>query len=288
MPKLLTKRKAAWIGKRKPDVVRGSVLNYPAGVADRYQKRIERLIEKMIAETERKIERLFNGEPATVFFAEDASVSSQARILTNALTAKFDSLFGLYAKPLAEQMAQEADEASKSGLYSSIKELSGGMSLKTDFLTLEMKDVLSATITENVGLIKSIPKRYLTNVQGAVMRSITTGNGLADLKPFLDRYKAITQKRASLIANDQTRKAYAFMNKGRMESLKVPDFEWIHSHGGNHPRKLHQQYDGKIFSLRSLPVIDERTGERGIPGQLINCKCKMRPIIKFEEVTNAG
>jgi hypothetical protein len=35
-------------------------------------------------------------------------------------------------------------------------------------------------VTENVGLIKSIPTQYLGGVQGAVMRSITTGNGMQD------------------------------------------------------------------------------------------------------------
>jgi uncharacterized protein with gpF-like domain len=31
-----------------------------------------------------------------------------------------------------------------------------------------------------------------------------------------------------------------------------------------------------------LPVIDPRTGERGIPGQAINCRCVMRPLVEFK------
>ena len=47
-------------------------------------------------------------------------------------------------------------------------------------------------MTENVGLIKSIPAQYLNGVQGAVMRSITTGNGMQDLVPYLQKHKGIT------------------------------------------------------------------------------------------------
>ncbi|RIQ43658.1 phage head morphogenesis protein, partial [Bordetella avium] len=34
------------------------------------------------------------------------------------------------------------------------------------------------------------------------------------------------------------------------------------------------------------PIIDKTTGERGLPGQLINCKCRMRPVIDFSGYLN--
>ena len=47
--------------------------------------------------------------------------------------------------------------------------------------------------------------------------------------------------------------------------------------------KWPQGLNGGIFDFDNLPVIDEKTGERGIPGQAINCKCRMRPIVEFEK-----
>jgi len=38
----------------------------------------------------------------------------------------------------------------------------------------------------------------------------------------------------------------------------------------------------EIFSFDDLPVIDRRSGERGIPGQAINCRCRMAPVIEFD------
>ena len=69
-------------------------------------------------------------------------------------------------------------------------------------------------------LIKSIPEQYFKDVTGSVMRSITTGNGLADLVPEIKKYDGQTERRAKLLALDQTRKAYNSINKQRMQSLR--------------------------------------------------------------------
>lgn len=283
MPNLLTIRKAKWVAQRKPDVLRGTPINPNASVAARYQASLDRMIAAMVDETERRIRRLFDTEHAEEYFAADASVSSQARILTNALFAKFTQHFTERAKTTAASFANQADKASASAVHASIKDLSGGLSLPTSMLTGQMKDILNATITENVGLIKSIPQEYLQAVQGAVMRSITTGNGLADLVPFLQKHKDITYRRAHLIALDQNRKAMSNLSAGRMKGLGLKKFEWRHTGGSAEPRKLHQSYDGKIFSFEDLPVIDERTGERGLPSQAINCRCRLVSVISFDD-----
>ena len=100
----------------------------------------------------------------------------------------------------------------------------------------------------------------------------------------LDAIKNKTVNRGVNIARDQTRKAYNNLNAARMRKVGVTEFIWRHSGGGRNPRDLHQNVlNGKKFSLDDLPVIDERTGETGIPGQAINCKCTMEPVVTFGE-----
>lgn len=281
MPTLLTKRKQKWVQQRKPNVVRGAPLTPNLVTADRYGKALVALIDKMTAETERELMRFFKGKAAKDFFTEDASPTAQARILTNALIRKFEALFAKKAKPLAEKMADAVDANSSSSMHGSLQQLSGGLSLPTSALTTGDVQVLNAAIMENVALIKSIPQQYLSGVQQAVARSITSGNGLQDLVPYLKKHKGITQRRAKMIALDQTRKAFNNMNKGRMERIGIKKFEWLHTGGSNEPRKLHQQMNGKIYEMDNLPIIDQNTGERGIPGQLINCRCRMIPVLDF-------
>jgi SPP1 gp7 family putative phage head morphogenesis protein len=144
-----------------------------------------------------------------------------------------------------------------------------------------VKDTLNAVVAENVALIRNIPQEYMTQVQGAVMRSITTGNGLADLQPFLKKREVITKRRAELIAIDQTRKAFSALNTIRMKEAGVQEFKWLHSHGGQYPRKLHLKLNNTVHRLDDPPVIDDRTGERGMPGMLISCRCRACVVLTF-------
>lgn len=294
---LLTKSKAQWAGQFKPTALRGKPLNHNAANAMRYEKELQALVAQMTAQCEREIRKLFESETAVEFFdepsaiespqvAQDASISSQARILTNKLTDTFTSLFSRRSKMLAQRMIDNTDKASKSSLHSSLKELSGGLMIKTNIMPGALGEALNAATYENVQLIKSISQQYLDGIQGAVMRSIQPGgNGLADLLPYLQSHKEITQKRAKNIAYDQTRKAFNVCNSERMKALGVKKFEWIHSGGGLHPRRDHVKMDGNIYSFDDLPVIGVMYGSevRGIPGQLPNCRCSMAPVIEFDE-----
>lgn len=279
---LLTKEKKAWVDQRKPQRIKGLALNPNAAVEMRYYAAMAALVRAMSAQTEADIHHLFISAPARAFYAQDDTLSGQAKMLSNMLTKKFQRIFDLGSKPIAKRMAEQADKASATSLKGSLKHLSGGLTLKTDILTGDLYEILNATVAENVALIKSISSDYLTQVQGAVMRSITTGNGLQDLVPFLQKQEGITLRRARIIARDQTRKAFSNINFARMEKLGVKEYEWLHSAGGQKPRKLHIAMSGKTYSIANPPIIDEKTGQRGKPGDLINCRCRAVPIIRFE------
>ncbi len=281
---LLTKQRKAYSNSRKAGNLRGLPLQYSAPVQERYKAKLDALVKQMTDTVDEEVRRLFEGGTAGEFFAtEDASISSQARILVNSLSKRFNGLFASKAKPYAEAMVKSADVASSTAMHSSLSKLSGGMSLKTVPITGGLEDIYKATISSNVSLIKSIASQYLPKVEGAVMRSITTGNGLKDLLPALQQYKGQTERRATNIALDQTRKAYNGINRGRMTAIGVQKFMWHHSGGGAHPRPDHVAMDGNIYSFDDLPVVDENTGERGIPGDAINCRCTMSPVFSWSE-----
>ena len=280
---LLTKRRKAWAEKRPGALFSGTQLQPPAAVSARYANALEALTARMTAQVTREIKRLFESDTAAGHFGQDASIASQSRILVNNLRARFDELFGRAAKPLAEKMVTGAEKASSTALHGSLAKLSGGLSLKTKVMGSNLNAIYTASVAENVSLIKSISQQYLKQVEGAVMRSITTGNGLQDLVPALEKYQGQTHRRAKNIALDQTRKAYNSINRGRMQAIGVKEFMWHHSGGGAHPREDHIEMDGEIYSFDDLPVVDQGTGERGIPGQAPNCKCTMSPVFTFEE-----
>lgn len=291
-PPPLTKSKRAW-AKNRDVTLRGHDLRYNASQQEKYVQALNRLVIQMTDTVRKQVTKLFDGTIADRFFeqqeqaaAMDASLSSQARILMNSLTAKFVALFSLRSRTLAERMVNGAAAVSKTNLHSSLKQLSGGLSLKTGIVPKGMTDVAKALIAENVSLITSIPEQYLKDVTGSVMRSITTGNGLADLVPAIGKYDGQTKRRARNIALDQTRKAYNSINKQRMQAVGVKQFEWVHSGGGQTPRESHLKIDGKVFSFANLEAEQAAMGvppeDRGIPGHPINCRCTILPVIEFD------
>src|SRR5690242_6683719 len=289
----LTKRKAGWAANR--DVtLRGTPLAYNAAQQSRYVKALEAAVKLMVDTTKKEIVKMFHEEPTKEFFKDqkmqasmDDNVGSKARILMNKLLDRFSKLFAMVGKRSAEQMVNGSEKTSASTLHSSLKQLSGGLSLKTSAVPEGMEDVTTASIAENVSLIKSIPQEYFKNITGAVMRSITSGTGLATLTPEIVKYSGQTKRRARNIALDQTRKAYNSINKQRMQALGVKQFIWVHSNAGQTPRESHLKIDGEVFDFENLDAQQAALGvpekDRGIPGHAINCRCTMMPVIKFED-----
>ena len=283
-PPLAAKRKDWAEARKEPVTFKGERLAHNISIRMRYEREITKLINQMARESEREIKALFKSDGAKDFFAQDDSIASQARILLNQLNKRFSLIFNERSKEITDRLLKDVDKNSAKSLQSSIEKLSGGLSIKTDFVSGEVAEVLKASVSRNVNLIKSIQSQYHERIEDLVMRSILPGGrGLQDLTQ-LDKIKDMTVNRGVNIAKDQTRKAYNNINAARMQKVGLNEFIWRHSGGGKNPRSLHQnKLAGNVYSLSDLPIIDERTGERGIPGQLPNCGCTMEPVATFGE-----
>lgn len=282
--KLLSVKKRKWAAPRKDVNLLGEKLQYNVGVELAFHKALKKLVKDMTAETEKAVLQLFETKKNKEFFKKttDASIASESKKLLDALTKKFELLFDTNAFLLSTKLVNQSEKASAASLKNSLTKLTGKLTLKTNVVSTTLKTVTQAAISENVSLIKSIPKDYFSRIEKAVFKSITTGNGLQDLIPAIKKFNGVTDRQAKNIALDQTRKIYNTINKERLLKIGVPKFKWLHSKGGKNPRIYHLDVlNGQIFDLDKPPIIDEKTGERGIPGQLINCRCVMQPVIEL-------
>lgn len=277
---LISKKKQTWANQFKPNMIKGGVLRHNVALQSRYAAKLEAMVAEMQRQTIKELTKLSKTPDAQEFFAMDASIASQSRILLSTLSQKFDEIFGDASK-LAAGFIKQIYKTSKSALAGSLKEMSGGLTVKTDVMGADLTEIFKASVTENTNLIKSIPEQYIKSITGAVTRSITSGQGLEDLIPAIERIGGVTNRRAKIIALDQTRKAYSAINSARMQKVGIEEFEWIHSGGGLNPRRDHMEMSGNIYRFDDLPVIDKKTGERGLPGQAPNCRCTMRPVLKL-------
>jgi uncharacterized protein with gpF-like domain len=148
-------------------------------------------------------------------------------------------------------------------------------------MTREMRDVMDATINEQVSLIRSIPQQYLTQVEGMVMRSVQTGRDLGTLTKDLQQQFGVTRRRAAFIARDQNNKATASMTRVRQVKLGITEAIWVHSGGGKHPRPTHLKA-GREKTKYDVTKgwFDPAVGKWIFPGELPNCRCVSRSVVK--------
>ncbi len=283
MVKLLTRRKQAWVAqKRDLDVVRGDPIRPSAPVEARYQQDIDQLVRHMMDDVKREITEWDHSPAATKYFAEDAGVTDEIRKRFKSLWARWEKLFDEKVDGIVGSFIDQSNKSNSASVHSSLRKLSGGLSLGTRKLDYDSTQVLKAAAAENVALIKSIPSQYLNKVEGAVYRSITHPEGRDYLIREIKRTNQVTARRATMIAGDQTRKVNMALTAGRMQKVGVKKFEWIHV-PSSHPRELHVKLDGKVCKFDDPPIIQKDPEIRGYPAQLINCKCQMRPVFDFEE-----
>lgn len=284
--------------KLKCNYVRGKPLRIPAGTQEKYTGAVNQLVDKMATETEKELAKLFDANfsrehfeavsPETVGM-DAPSLSSQARILMNRLKAKYEQLFGKLAMGLSPWMADAMNRASSTGVRSSVdklpnlKEEGAKLTLSVKMLDEPTKQILKASSASSTSFIKSIPERHINAISNAVYDSIATGNGLHDLEPFLEKQGNTTRNWAHNTAMDQTRKVYNGLNKGRMQKIGIKRGEWIHSGGSNHPRELHQDFDGQTYDLAVGAPVGDDGGNNVDAGEEPNCRCTFAPVVAYDD-----
>jgi SPP1 gp7 family putative phage head morphogenesis protein len=251
-----------------------------AGLEAVYRKKLRDMIESMHESVIYWLSVEFKrNEPA---IAADALPAAELRKAIRELAVRWQRQFNELAPALGKWFALSASKRSDKSLARILDK--GGMSVKFR-MSRAQRDILRATIIENVGLIKSIPQQYLKSVETHVMQSVQTGRDLEQLTKDLRDSFGVTKRRAELIARDQNNKATSALTRARQLELGITRALWVHSFGGKHPRRSHIKNDGKEYDVaKGWWDPDEKKFIH--PGHLINCRCVSRPVIPGFMVSN--
>ena len=269
---------------RKPNTIKGPQLRVAVSIGSRYSAEIGRQVRAMIEDANSQILSLFENGDYDGDYGMDGNIGSQARITLNSLIEKWEKVFAQMASRVTTKMQDQVLANSTSAIQQTLKGFAGeNLTLNPGAISAQMREMLTASAAESTGLIKSIPSKYLEDLGGSVMRSIVSGKGMADLQPQLAIHAVSIKNWAKNTALDQTRKVYTHTNIARLKKAKIRKFEWVHSGGGAHPRKLHQEMNGKIYDMDNPPFIGVMYGRDvyGFPSDLPNCRCVLRPVLDF-------
>jgi SPP1 gp7 family putative phage head morphogenesis protein len=245
-----------------------------AGIEAEYRARLDRLIADMTRSYLHWIRAQYRQTPPMI--AQDATPAKELEREIASLGRQWTKNWNKAADQLADWFARSTKARSEKTLHRILKEAGISVQFK---MTPTVKDIFEATVSENVGLIKSIPEQYHTQVQGMVMRSVTTGRDLEQLTNDLAKRYRLTRKRAAFIARDQNNKSTAVITRARQEEAGIDEAIWLHSHGGKTPRPTHLANDGKRYKV-SEGWYDPAVKEYIWPGTLPNCRCVAKPVVK--------
>lgn len=287
------KRRIAFTDKRKQwaesreATLKGDPLKPNEKSMQREVDRVDGILNLMARDVTRQVTKLYTSGLAKESVAMDASLSAQTSILMNALAKKWEKRFNEFAKEFSKGMVGRQTKNTALDLRNSLEKISGGLTIQTDTMSQRTKDIARASIEQSISLIKSIQTDYIAEVREGLMRSITdSSQNYSSLTESVNelltgRYR-VQRNKAKNVVLDQTRKVYQGLSDQRMRDAGVTSYEWVHTGGSKQPRSYHRDVlNGQVFDLNDPPVIDLRTGEKGHPGDAINCKCIKRPVVKF-------
>ena len=155
-------------------------------------------------------------------------------------------------------------------------------------------DTARRIVREGISLIRTIPKLDILKAEQKVLAYFRLKLTRDQLARYFYRIGdgAITKAWAEVIADDQINKASERLRVAKWKKNGVSMVRWVHSNF-DEPRPYHREkwngasgifdglpngLNGYVFPIDFPPIIDLKTGERGYPGQLINCKCHLEPV----------
>jgi uncharacterized protein with gpF-like domain len=243
------------------------------GLEALYRKKLKKLIDEMHCSVIYWLRAEYKQHEGELVF--DASPVVELRKALRLLSRRWQKRFNEASHKLAKYFAQSASQRTDKQLQSILGKAGFTVEFK---LTQAQQNVLKATVAANVALIKSIPQKYLHDVEQKVMVAVQQGGKLGDLTKSLQATYGVTKRRAALIARDQNNKATSALQRQRQIELNISQAIWLHSLGGKHPRKTHIANDGKRYDV-GKGWYDPDEKKFIFPGQLINCRCTSRSVI---------
>jgi SPP1 gp7 family putative phage head morphogenesis protein len=242
-----------------------------AGIQAAYRKRLDAMVKEMHESILYWLTSAYKANEPEM--AQDESPAAALRQSVRQLRRRWMRNFDKGAQKLAKYYTKAMMDRADGDLTAKLKKIGFSVEFK---MTAAANDVMQATIGEQVGLIKSIAEKHLTEVEGLVMRSVSQGRNLSEMTKELQERYGVTKKRAALIARDQNNKATATITRVRQQELGITEAVWMHSHGGKEPRPSHVAANGKRYKIAEGMYLD---GKWVWPGTEINCRCVSKSVI---------
>lgn len=251
-----------------------------------YNAKLQRLVKQVKADISKEIMPLVR--QLAPEYTQDAVATTDAwsDLIMNAMSYLFSRWRSEGVNGGANRIAGEFVQ---SALKKSERDLKKSAGIDVFSGSKTMQDYLHASAQQNAQLIKSIPAKYLEEVQTLVMANMRSGMRPGYIEKALQEQFGVTQRRAKMIARDQTSKIQGELNRKQQQGAGFTHFRWLTSHDSrvrhDHDVFEHRvtKYGKGVYLWSDLPL------EKGVPvspGSPINCRCTAIPVSEREVKAN--
>jgi uncharacterized protein with gpF-like domain len=248
------------------------------------------LYDEMAKDVDSTLSPILNTRKAEklVSYATDASITETVEQKIAMLRQLWDARFAKLSEKFTSQLVSYSKGATARGLNRTLKDAGLKQTIKVDSMSQRTRDIISAASAESTKMIKTISPEYMDSASSALNYSVTQQSAnLSELKSFFNdslknQYRTHKNK-AKNLALDQTRNIFNSLASERMRDANMTKYIWRHSGGSQDPREYHKNIlNGQTFDINDPPVIDQKTGKKGNPGDTYNCHCYKEIIVDFE------
>lgn len=241
------------------------------------------------------------------YLLEQSKVPAQILWAIDTVKAQTAAKVALLQAYLSEQIGKFSEEAQKLLFDSAVEQImtdlqervyKNAKERKIELITPKLsnfrKNEIAKNYTNNLNFwIKnwSTSENFnnvtIPKMRAEIGRMAIAGKSTKDIENYLLSSFTKCKRHAHFLAFNETKIATTSYLTAKYKEEGFTHFKWIHTGAARVPRPYHKDIlNGQIFPFNEPPIIDEATGQRGMPGEIYNCHCKFEPVINDEWLAN--
>lgn len=211
-----------------------------------------------------------------------AQIIAHLSNLFQSIQKELEAAFGLYDLKRALDKIAALDHKLTIAEWRKTISKTLGINLLDDYYSGEYyREMLEKWVSENVDLIKTVPRQSLGKIKELVYEQYMGGSSTTNIIKELQRQYGMDKRHAKFIAIDQTAKLNSNINQSQQRDAGISHYKWSDSRD-ERVRQSHKRLNGRIFSWNNPPETDR--GRRCHPGEDYRCRCCALPVFDLDNL----
>ena len=225
---------------------------------------LEKQFKKKLTQLSLTISKSFSyWAMATYNKHKDKNVSKQLSFTFNELLKQWNKNTKDLAKTEAKKMTKEVTGY----VNSNLGKQNEAFKLKT--IPKDVRQTMGAIYERNYNLIKTIPQDIMQRYQSAFLNNVSNFDQEAIYKQ-VETIDGISERRAEIIARDQTQKAISQYHAVREKNLGFEYYVW-QTAKDERTSAEHRKLEGRIYRYDEATAVIDQYGNVGHPTDRVNC-----------------